>query len=298
MNNCLTVSNINKRYPGFHLKDISFTLEKGYILGLIGRNGAGKTTLIECLIGMRKADAGRILIQDMNINTHRILAMQQVGFITEPAPFFETKSLENNAILFGEFYPNWNLSLFNHYCSKYKLQGYQKYGDLSRGMKVRFQLAFALAHQPQVLIMDEPTGGLDPVFRKEFLGDIQAEVRDRYMSAVISTHLTSDLDKVADFIIMLDEGSMVLNMTKEDMFDAYPLISGRLEDLSKIPNTMYKRIRKTQDTFTTILKDTKFLPEHPEIRKCFQIERTKIENIMFYLNDPVFESEVHRNESK
>ena len=296
MNNCILVDHVSKQYKDFLLNDISFTLEQGYILGLIGKNGAGKTTLIEGIAGKRKMDRGNIQICGIDMHTDGIHAKQKMGLITEPGILLPMRTLSDNAVLLGAFYEDFSLGLFQEKIQQYGLHGNQKYCELSRGMKVRFQLAFALAHKPEILIMDEPTGGLDPVFRKEFLSIIQSEVRDRNMSAIFSTHITSDLDKVADYIMMLDRGEVRLKDDKETLLDDYPLIQGTAENLDKIPQVVLGRVRKTHGTFTTILKEPGFLRINPEVASLFQIERTTIENIMYYLSEPEIESGVKQDE--
>ena len=287
MMNNLEICNITKKWDQFQLSNISLSLEEGYIMGLIGRNGAGKTTLIDCILGKNKYDSGNIRIAGYSLETDRKKALEEAAFILEPAPFAPMMTLNENVDFFSIFYKNWNQEDFLSRLKKYELNGNQKYSQLSKGMKIRFQLAFALAHKPKLLVMDEPTGGLDPVFRSEFLREVQKEVNNNMMSVVISTHLTTDLDKVADYIFMLDGGSEIFNMDKEQMQDSFPLLSGSIDDLQKIPSELCGRIRKSQGTFTTMLKNPKNFNKTPEIEDIFQLERTSIENIMYYLTKPI-----------
>lgn len=296
MNNCLVIEHVSKKYKDFLLDDISFSLEKGYILGLIGKNGAGKTTLIEGITGKRKIDHGNVKICGIDLQTDGIRAKQKIGLITEPGVLLMNRTLSDNGLLLGSFYEDFSPSLFQEKIRQYGLYANQKYCELSRGMRVRFQLALALAHKPEILIMDEPTGGLDPVFRREFLSIIQGEVRDRNMSAVFSTHITSDLDKVADYIMLLDHGTVLVKEDKETMLDDYPLLQGTEENLKKIPASKLGRVRRTHGVFTTILKDSAFLSRNPELASLFKSERTTIENMMYYLSKPEIESGVKQDE--
>ncbi len=280
----LKVEGLCKSYKDFQLKNISFELESGYILGIIGRNGAGKTTLMNCILGKNKYDAGTIRVGASAEQMHVNMAKEDLGFIVEPGPFFVAETLERNGELLGPFYDTWDAREFRRLLREYELSANKLYGDLSKGMKTKFQLAFALAHKPKLLVLDEPTGGLDPVFRQEFLSIIQSQVRDRMMSVIISTHLTADLDKVADYVMLLDKGKSVFYLDKETMMDSYPLVSGKEEQLKLFDEKECGRIRRRHGTFTTMFKNQEYLKKHPEIRSQLQVERTTIEEIMYYLS--------------
>ena len=282
--NILKVEGLCKSYKDFQLKNISFELESGYILGIIGRNGAGKTTLMNCILGKSKYDAGSIQIGTSAEQMHVNMAKADFGFIVEPGPFFVAETLERNGELLGPFYDTWDAREFRKLLREYGLSAGKLYGDLSKGMKTKFQLAFALAHKPKLLVLDEPTGGLDPVFRQEFLSIIQSQVRDRMMSVIISTHLTADLDKVADYIMLLDKGESVFYLDKETMMDSYPLVSGKEEQLYLLEEKECGRIRRKHGTFTTMLRNPEYLKNHPQIRSELLVERTTIEEIMYYLS--------------
>ncbi len=280
----LAVEGLCKSYKDFQLNNITFSLDRGYILGIIGRNGAGKTTLMNCILGKLRYDEGTVQISDSVKQEHVNMAKQDIGFIVEPGPFLIAETLERNGEYLGRFYDDWEDGAFLNYLREFGLDRDDLYCNLSRGMKTRFQLAFALAHKPKLLVLDEPTAGLDPVFRQDFLSIIQSRVRDTMMSVIISTHLTTDLDKVADYIMMMDDGEKLFYMDKEKMLDAYPLISGKAEYLSDIEKGACGRIRNHQGTFTTMFKDTDYLKNNPQLRAHLQVERTTIEEIMYYLS--------------
>lgn len=281
----LVIDKLNKKYKDFSLKDISFSLPEGYILGLIGRNGAGKTTLMNCIIGAIPCK-GNIYV-DGAINTlHERSATEKIGFIIEDGPFLKKETLGRNGELLGALYNDWNEDKFYDYLKKMELHYDQVYEELSKGMETKFQLAFALAHSPKLLILDEPTGGLDPVFRRNFLKMLQDVVNEEMVSVIISTHLTTDLDKIADYVMLLDDGKMVFFEDKENLMDKYPMISGSVETLANIPRNAYKRIKKKGNTFQTILADSEYLKVHSEMEKMVQVERTNLEEIMYYLCSP------------
>lgn len=285
MDRCvLKVEGLCKSYKDFELKDISFALEEGYILGIIGRNGAGKTTLINCILGTTVYDKGSIQVCGSPRQFHTNMAKENLGFVVEQGPFFATETLWKNGELLGHFYKYWDRKAFYKYLREFELNPDKLYSDLSKGMKTKFQLAFALAHSPKLMVLDEPMGGLDPVFRQEFLQIMQREVREKMMSVIISTHLTKDLDKVADYVMLLDKGECIFRLDKEEMTDTYPLVSGTTEQLAHIDSKECGRIRRKQGTFSTIFKNPEYLKANLKLREQLQVERTNIEEIMYYLS--------------
>lgn len=281
----LVVKNVSKKYADFTLDSVSFTLPEGYILGLIGKNGAGKSTLMNCIIGCIDYE-GKIEVDGVTNTIHERAATEKIGFIVEDGPFLKRESLLKNGQLLGSLYNDWDDEKFHKLLVKLGLHYDTEYRELSKGMETKFQLAFALAHSPRLLILDEPTGGLDPVFRKEFLKILQEVVSGEMISIIISTHLTADLDKVADYVMMLDNGKMVFYKDKETLSDEYPLITGNAELLKEIDRNAYKRVQKKGNLFKTIFMDTEYLKKYPQIAGKVQVERTNLEDIMYYLSAP------------
>lgn len=282
----LVVNKVNKIYKDFSLKDISFTLPEGYILGVIGKNGAGKTTLMKCIIGAIDYE-GEVSVDGAVNTVHKRAATEKIGFIIEDGPFLGKESLLKNGELLGALYDDWDEEKFDAYLKKFGLYYDTNYEELSKGMETKFQLAFALAHSPRLLILDEPTGGLDPVFRREFLKLLQNVVNEEMLSVIISTHLTTDLDKIADYVMMLDEGEMVFYEDKETLTDMYPLVSGAVEMLSDIPKETYQRVKKKGNLFQTIFTDVDYLKNNPSVADKLQVERTSLDEIMYYLCAPM-----------
>lgn len=284
-NNILEVKNVSKKWKDFSLNNISFSLPEGYILGLIGKNGAGKSTLINCIIGANDYK-GEIFVNGKCNQGCKRTASEQIGFIIEDDPFMKMESLLFNGEIFGKLYQNFDRMKFRSYLTKFELYENMLYGELSKGMKTKFQLAFSLAHSPKLLILDEATAGLDPVFRRDFLHILQNEVCENKISIIISTHLTTDLDKVADYIMLLDEGSMVFYEDKETLLDKYPLVTGNIETLKEIPENIYKRVQKKENIFHTIFMDEAYLEKHPDLQENLQMKRTTLDDIMYYLSMP------------
>ena len=187
----LEISHLDKQIGVLHLQDISFSLEPGYIFGLIGRNGAGKTSLIRTILNLYRKDSGSIIVNGYSIDTREREAKDQIGFVLDEFLFEEKLSIATNGKLFGATYTGYDHELFLRFCSRFGLNPKQKTGRLSKGQKARFQLAFALSHQAKLFIMDEPAAGLDPLFRRELTGYMQELVEDGTRSVLFSTHLTA-----------------------------------------------------------------------------------------------------------
>ena len=217
----LEVKGISKRHGSFVLRDVSFSLEAGYILGLTGRNGAGKTTLIKQLIHPESAKGGSVIINGIDAKKEPLRAKQEIGVLMEEQPFLLDMTLELNGTMLGAFYERFSMEKFHAYLKRFELNRETRYRDLSRGMRMKFQLAFALAHEPKLLLMDEATGGLDVVFRREFYYLLQEAVEKEMVSVIISTHVTEDLDKVADYVAFMEVGRMKFYETKEDLCEMY-----------------------------------------------------------------------------
>ena len=194
MDNLLEIKNLNKAIGSLKLTDINLTLEPGYIMGLIGRNGAGKTSLIKTILRLYQKDSGEVFINGHSMDTQERQAKDDIGFVLDESPFEDNLTVETNGKSFGSLYSRYDHALFLKFCSRFEIAPGQKAGKLSKGQKTRFQLAFALSHDAKLFLMDEPSAGLDPLFRRELLGYMQDIVENGTRSILFSTHLTSDLD--------------------------------------------------------------------------------------------------------
>ena len=211
---------VNKNYKNFSLKSISFNIESGYLTGLIGINSAGKTTLINILAGIDNDFTGKVLVNNIDIKKNPAKAKEEIGLVSEKITFFLDKTAYENGLLLGEYFKNWNMNNFYLWLDKMNLPKGQPLYQFSKGMKMKFQICFAMAHSPKFLLLDEPTAGFDPVFRKDFLNMLQ-DLLNEDIGILMSTHITSDLDKIADYIILLDNGEIMINDTKEALEDEF-----------------------------------------------------------------------------
>jgi ABC-2 type transport system ATP-binding protein len=208
----------------FQLQDISFTLEKGYILGLLGLNGAGKSTLMKMIMGMDAPTGGSISLYGESMWENSAKLRQKIGWISDDTVFLNYRTLDENVDLFGILYEDFQREKWESYMEEF---GFDKgdlehlYGTLSTGEKRKFQLAFALSYKPELLLLDEVTANLDPHARVSLLELVQNQVAEEEISAVISTHLTEDLDEIADYILVLENGRQKMFMDREEMVDRF-----------------------------------------------------------------------------
>ena len=279
----LVVENLCKKYRGFQVSEVSFSLDSGYIMGFIGKNGAGKTTVMKLIQGIVRKKRGRVLINGIDISKDTIAAKNKIGFIMEN-PFLDKLTLLENGKLFGTYYKEFELDKFMNYLQQFQLEPNMMLGSLSKGMTTKFQLAFALSHNAKLLILDEPTGGLDPIFRRDFLALLQEVAETEDVGILISTHITSDLDKIADYITLIDNGSLVLSKIKEELYDDYKLVKGSREVLNKIPKNLFVSIRKYPEGFHALTECANTIKKIVTDTDHIMFEEVSIEDIMYYIS--------------
>jgi len=221
MEKVLEFKHVSLIWPDFKIDDVTFSLEKGYIMGLVGYNGAGKTTLFRLMANQYRNYKGEILIDGYDCRRQEDRVKNITAFISDDQSFFFEESIKKNAQIYSPYYSCWDWDIFYKYLDYLEIPVDARIKDLSRGTFLKFQLAFAIAHHPVLLAMDEPTAGLDPVFRYDFLKIIQTMVAEENTAVLISTHNTSDLDKIADYITMLDNGRVLFSKDIETLIDEY-----------------------------------------------------------------------------
>ena len=277
MSYALEVENVGKSYEKFTLHDINFRLEEGLIMGLIGTNGAGKTTLIRMILGLLKKN-GTIKICGFDTEQDEKKAKDLCGFILDDNPFLKPVSAIGNARMFGPYYSGWDEEKFLSYCKKFDVNVKKPLMKLSQGTITKFQLAFALSHNAKLLVFDEPSAGLDPIFRRELIDLMYEIIMEGDRSVIFSTHLTQDLDNVADYITMLHNGEQLFSMSKDDLLDKYLLVRGRKEQLLQLPSSSVVG-REDKETFSEALIHN----SGNILETQLTIMRPTIEDIMCYL---------------
>ena len=214
MSGVLQCEHVARSYQGFALKPMSFEIEKGYLTGLVGVNGAGKSTLLNILAGIDDRYQGEVIIVGKNLRTEYEDAKQKVALVSERLSYFMDKTPLENGELLGVYFERWSMEELYLWLDRLEIPKGQPIYQLSKGMYMKYQLAFAMSYQPEFLLLDEPTAGFDPVFRKDFTGIIQ-DIRDREIGVLMSTHIISDIDQIADYIMLIDDGELKFSKTRE-----------------------------------------------------------------------------------
>lgn len=239
----IQLTDIKKKLGHFFLEDITFTLPEGYIMGLIGQNGAGKSTILKILLGLYAPDSGEMSLFGTTYQENEKYIKNNIGYVlTEDGLFFGEMTLLENVRLYGKYYENHSESLFRSYAADFGLKENTKVKKLSKGEYLKFQFAFALSHQPKLLLLDEPTANFDPDFRRKFLHIITDYMKDGKKSVILATHLTGDLDKIADYITFVDAGSLLFSMDRESLNKHFRMVAGEEYKVNLLPkeNIIYK----------------------------------------------------------
>lgn len=245
-----------KKYQKFELKDVDIVLPEGYIMGLIGPNGAGKTTTIKLLMNIVAPDKGDIKLFGMRWNEeNEVLIKQRIGYVGEEQPFYDDMSVKWTADLVSKFYPSWDNKTYTDLIKQFDIDENKKVGDLSRGNRVKFALALAMAHKPDLLILDEPTSGLDPVIRRDILKLLAKFIEDGKRSILFSTHITEDLDKVADYIVLINDGQVLVSAEKDDLIAKIKKIHIKTAEFNKLPANLFIAHKNIGDECMAVTAD-------------------------------------------
>ena len=234
---------ICKSYEGFSLKDVSFSLPRGYIMGLIGPNGAGKTTLIKLILNMVHREGGSIRVLGLDNLDHDARIKSRIGFVPDEPRYHEDITLENLKAATAPFYPGWDETRFRALVAEFELTLSKKFKTLSHGTKTRFSLALALSHGAELIILDEPTSGLDPVFRRKLLDVLSGVLQDERISVLFSTHITSDLERTADFVTFLQDGQVMFSRPKDEVVGSWGVVKGGRELLDEESRAFFEGVR-------------------------------------------------------
>lgn len=252
MGHILEVQGLRKAYSRFSLQDISFTLPEDCITGFIGVNGAGKTTTIRSILGLCRNDGGTIRLFGQDLSGHERAVKDRIGVVLDENCFYEDLTMEEMKSILAPAYARWSDTDYKAYMQRFSLEPRQKISTLSRGMRMKYALALALSHQADLLIMDEPTSGLDPLIRSQLLEMITDYMQQGGKGVFFSTHITSDLDKSADMLILIDRGQILFQEDKDTLLDTYRLIKGSASDLSEENRRHFLSLQITDYGFTGI----------------------------------------------
>ena len=255
MNSALTVSGLTKRYEGFTLADISFEVPQGTITGLIGENGAGKSTTLHSILGLVHRDGGEISILGAPAEGLQPEARENIGIVFDGTNFSEELTPKRlNKVLKG-VYSSWDEGYFLALLNKLSLPVSKKIKSFSKGMKAKLSIAAAFAHHPKLLILDEATSGLDPVMRDDMLDMFLEFVQDEENSILLSSHITSDLEKVADHIIFLHEGRLIFSKPKDELLENYGIVKCGAAQFEAIDRQDIITCRKQEYEWQVLVSD-------------------------------------------
>lgn len=255
----LEVKGLNKTYEKFKLEDVSFSLDKGYIMGFIGANGAGKTTTIKSILNLITADSGDITVLDKNFKDHEIALKSEIGFMFGDVEYYSNSKVKVLTSVTKRFYKNWDDAVYNRYLKRFNIDEDKKIKELSSGMRVKYYLALALSHNAQLLILDEPTSGLDPVARDDLLEIFQELIKDGEMSILFSTHITSDLEKCADYIAYINNGKIIECSSQDELIASYRLVRGSKNQLNEVKSSLVS-YRENSFGFSGLIKTENLNP--------------------------------------
>ncbi len=290
MSDILRLENVRKTYPSFTLKDVSFEVKPGQIMGFIGRNGAGKTTTLKCIMNLVHYEKGEITAFDTDMSKNELENKQRIGFALSELNYYPNKTIRQLVNVTKRFYKKFDQKKFDEACRLFNLNQDKKLEELSSGMKVKYSVAIALSHHAELLILDEPTSGLDPVSRDEILDIFRQIVKNKDRAILFSTHITSDLDKCASDITYIHDGEIIYSGTKNDFVNSYLFIKDKT--FNKELLNEYIAYKEFDDRIEGLIspdkKDlfikNKIEPQEPDLEQIMvYIERSKKEDESFDL---------------
>jgi ABC-2 type transport system ATP-binding protein len=282
MDNAIEITGLRKIYKGFRLEDVGFAVPRGYVMGLIGPNGAGKTTIIKLIMNLVRRDAGQVRIFGLDNRRHEAEIKARIGFVYDAPRFPLDLRLQTIAAAIAPFYEKWDERRFRGLMDEFRLPPRQVFKKLSHGMKMKFSLAIALAHEADLILMDEPTAGLDPVFRAELLNKLRALIQDEHKTVLFSSHITTDLERVADFITFVHKGRVVFSAAKDEVLEAWGVVRAKTDELRPEDVPGARGHRRTEHSLEILTSDLAAARSRLEARAV--CDRASLEDIMFFVS--------------
>ena len=279
MENILEIKGLNKAYDGFALKGVTFSLPKGYIMGFVGENGSGKTTTIRSILNMANIDSGKISVFGLDSITDTIAIKEKLGVVFDSlylADHLNAKQIEKQL---KPFYKDWDSKEFADRLKSFGLPDNKRVGEFSKGMKMKLMITIALSHKADFMILDEPTSGLDPVARDELLDILAEYIEDENRSVLFSTHITSDVERIADYVTILHDGQVWFTGTKDELSEKYVILRGAEEDISSALREKCIGFHNYRNGFDALLS-TEYLNE---VSDELVTEKANIDEILVYV---------------
>lgn len=281
MENVVELNKVTKKFKDFSVNNLNLHVKQGFITGFVGANGAGKSTIIKMMMNLLKPDSGEVKVFGQNHKTHEKAIKERIGFVFDGNVFFEGLNLKDIKRIVAPAYKHWNDILFHRYVERFELPLNKPMKKFSKGMQMKASLAIALSHDAEFIIMDEPTAGLDPIFRRELLMLLQELMIDGQRTIFFSTHMTTDLSKIADYIAFIDDGKLVLNQSIHNVIENHALVKGGLDLLDRDTEKAFIHVQRAARGFEALTNDIS------AVKNIFGnhvvIDEASLEDIMYYL---------------
>ncbi|BCJ96683.1 ABC transporter [Anaerocolumna cellulosilytica] len=279
MDYAIELDGVTKQYANFSLKDVSFKVPKGSIMGFVGENGAGKTTTLKAILNLIRMDKGNVTILGTNRIQEDCNIKEQIGVVFDESYFHENLNVNQISKIMKHVYKNWQPAEFDMYVKKFRLPTDKVVKEYSSGMKMKLSIAVALSHKARLLILDEATSGLDPVIRDEILDIFLEFIQDENNTILLSSHITSDLEKVADYITFIHQGQIVFSESKDELIYQYGVVHCKKEELSSLNKKHIVGVRTNQFGCDVMVNNKKELLRE---RKDLTVDNTTIEEIILF----------------
>jgi len=280
MENVVELKNVTKLFKGFSVNHLNLQVKRGFVTGFIGANGAGKSTTIKTMMNLLRPDAGEVKLFGLDYKTHEKEIKQRIGFVYDGNIFFEGLNLKDIKRIVAPAYKRWDDTIFYQYVEQFELPLNKAIKTFSKGMQMKASLAIALSHHAELIIMDEPTAGLDPIFRRELLDLLQELMVDGNRTIFFSTHITTDLDRIADYIAFIQKGELVFNQSIHDVAENYALVKGELNLLDRDTEKAFVHVHRASTGFEALTDNIKAAKNI--FGDTVIIERASLEDIMYY----------------
>lgn len=279
MSYAIELKGVTKEYPNFRLNNISFQIPKGCIMGIIGENGAGKSTTIKAILGLISINSGEVIINGRKVEKKDGSIRENIGVVFDECCFPEELNIAQIEKIMKELYETWDQSQFSHYLKKFDLPPKKVVKEYSKGMKTKLSIAVALSHKAKLLILDEPTSGLDPVIREEILDVFLEFIQNEENTILLSSHITSDLEKVADYIIFVHKGELKFCNPKDEMLDTYGIAICNQEQYEKIDKELILAVRKNKFNIEILVNNRYAVAESIS---DIMVQKATLEEIMLF----------------
>ncbi|TKI48142.1 MULTISPECIES: ABC transporter ATP-binding protein [Lysinibacillus] len=281
MENVIELKNVTKHFKDFSVKNIDLQVKQGFVTGFIGANGAGKSTTIKMMMNLLKADAGEVRVFGLDYKTHEKAIKERIGFVYDGNVFFEGLNLKDIKRIVAPAYKNWDDTLFYQYVEQFELPMNKAVKTFSKGMQMKASLAIALSHHAELILMDEPTAGLDPIFRRELLNLLQELMIDGNRTIFFSTHITTDLNRIADYIAFIQKGQLVFNKSIHDVTENYAIVKGRVDLLDRDTEQAFVHIHRASTGFEALTDNISAVKNI--FGESVIIDPASLEDIMYYM---------------